>query len=397
VFGRLRAWTGRHSTPVDAIVITPLVLACLFFQWISFGEVRHSGPGGPTLGPWIELALAVAMLTPLYWRRRYPVVVFAITALVSFLQWLAHVDLLTANAAILVAMYGVASRCRLRWAIAAGAVAELGALLQVIGNDQSVALTLRAFAVLSAFLMAIWIAGIYANTRRRYVEGLVERAEQAERERDQQAIITAAAERARIARELHDVIAHNVSEIVVHADGAGFALESDPELARQAIQTISTTGRRALSEMRRLVGVLRDGSGEESHLPQPGLAQLGELLEEARASGLPTEFAVYGTPRDVPEGEQLVIYRIVQEALTNTLKHGGPGTRATVEIGFDHDEIKLKISDDGRGVSTLRIKGGHGLGGMRERAAMYGGSVKAGPRIGGGFHVFARIPAGQDG
>lgn len=388
---------------VDALALVPLALLCLAL-------LNSVGPG---LDVWGTVALTVALVTPLFWRRRHPLPVFVITALMSFLQWTAGIQwapglpVIPADVAVLIAMYGVAARCTLRWAIATAAVAELGILLIIIwpngpmgtllGPGGTPETVLRGLAFFSALVVAIWVSGIYANTRRRYVESLVDRAEQAERERDQQAVITVAAERARIARELHDVVAHNVSVIVVHADGAGYAIDGNPEQARQAIQTISTTGRRALTEMRRLVGVLRDdASGEESHAPQPGLAQLGELIENARASGLPTEFATYGTPRDLPEGAQLVIYRIVQEALTNTLKHGGPGTRATVEIGFDTDEIKLKIADDGRGASTLHVQGGHGLIGMRERVAMYGGAVKAAPKIGGGFHVFARIPVDQD-
>ncbi|MGJ6961060.1 sensor histidine kinase [Streptosporangium sp. G11] len=394
MFGGSRALGARHRALKDVLVLGPLVLLCLV-QVIYHGDPSAPGPG--TGGFWGVLALVAVLLAPLLWRRRHPLAVFAITASVSFAQWAASVDMVAANSAVLIAMYGVASRRRLRWAIAAGAVAQLGILLVVFRPNESAFVLAKEYAAFSVFVIAIWIAGIYANTHRRYVESLVERAEQAERERDQRALIAATAERVRIARELHDVVAHNVSVIVIHADGAGYAIESDPERARQALGTISTTGRRALAEMRRLVGVLRDDTGaEESHSPQPDLARLGELVEQARASGLPTELAVSGTPRDLPEGEQLVIYRIVQEALTNTLKHGGPGTRATVEVGFGHDEIKLMIADDGQGASTLRIEGGHGLAGMRERAAIYGGTIRAEPRAGGGFQVLARIPTGRD-
>ncbi|MGW5264286.1 sensor histidine kinase [Microbispora sp. NPDC004025] len=391
MFGRLRAWTRRHSKLVDALTVSPLALLSLATveTFTRSGSVGARDVGVPGL-----LLLSAALIVPLTWRREHPREVFAVVAAVSFVQWLLDVIVLPANIAVLVAVYGVASRCTLRWALAAGAVAEFGLLLAMLrwSNDAG-----QAWPSSSAFIVAVWIAGIYANTRRRYVESLVERAERAERERDQQARIAAAAERARIARELHDVVAHNVSVMVVQADGAGYALDGDPEQARRAMQAISATGRQALAEMRRLVGVLRQdaGSPAEEYAPQPGVAQLGDLIRQVRDSGLPTEFTVTGTARTLPEGEQLAVYRIVQEALTNALKHGGPGTRAWVEMTYGRGELELRISDDGRGAAAPRLVGGHGLIGMRERAAMYGGSVEAAPRTGGGFRVVARIPIGM--
>lgn len=371
-------------------MITPLVLFCLAMV-DAYSDPR--GAGQATIDAWGALGLTIALMTPLFWRRRHPLAVFAITAGMSFLQWLAGIEAIAANLAVLVAMYGVASRRATRWAIAAGAVAELGVVLALLRQDTSLVETLPSASV---FVIATWITGIYVSTRRRYVESLVERAERAERERDQQARIATAAERVRIARELHDVVAHNVSVMVVQAGGAGYAIESDPDQARRAVQTISTTGRQALAEMRRLVGVLReDADKEDRYAPQPGLAQLGDLIEQVRRSGLPTEFTVSGPRRDLPDGEQLVIYRIVQEALTNALKHGGPAARATVDVVYGAREIELKVTDDGRGASAPLVNGGHGLIGMHERVAMYGGTLDAGPRIGGGFHVIARLPMSQ--
>jgi signal transduction histidine kinase len=390
VFGKMRAWGRRHSTLVDALTVSPLALLCLlsarsFATPPIAGAVRIGTPG--------VLLLSAVLVIPLLWRRGHPREVFAIIALASFAQWLADITLIAANLAVLVAMYGVAARCTARWAVAAGLVAELGLLLAMLRWSPDVE---SAFPSSSVFVIAIWITGIYANTRRRYVESLLERAVRAERDRDQQARIAAAAERARIARELHDVVAHNVSVMVVQADGAAYAIGSDPEQARRAMKAISATGRQALTEMRRLVGVLRQdaGSPAEEYAPQPGVAQLGELVEQVGQSGLPIEFTVSGTPRDLPEGEQLAVYRIVQEALTNTLKHGGPGAHARVEVRYASSQIELKICDDGRGAAALRVEGGHGLIGMRERAAMYGGAVEAAPRAGGGFQVVARIPIG---
>ncbi|GAA4563568.1 sensor histidine kinase [Planotetraspora kaengkrachanensis] len=389
MFGRPRAWARRHPVLIDSVTISPVVLFCLATV-PNFSDAQWLG--GSRVGMPAGVFLTLALLAPLMLRRKYPREVFAAVALMSFGQWLGGLSELPANIAVLVAMYGVAARCTAAWAVAAGLVAELGLALAQTRYGR---FDPNAFASMSVFVIAIWITGIYANTRRRYVEGLVERAERAERERDQQAQIAAAAERTRIARELHDVVAHNVSVMVVQADGAGYAIDSDPEQARRAVQAISATGRTALAEMRRLVGVLRqEGDHRQEYAPQPGVAQLGDLIKQVGDSGLPIDFTVSGVPQALPEGEQLVIYRIVQEALTNTLKHGGPGARAMVDMTYGRGEVLLRISDDGRGAAAIAPDGGHGLVGMRERAAMYGGSIDAGPKVGGGFQVLARIPTG---
>ncbi|MEO3858886.1 sensor histidine kinase [Acrocarpospora sp. B8E8] len=390
MFGRLRAWGRRHRAVVDLVTIAPLVLFCLAAvpEYVNdplmAPSVRLGVPGA--------IALSVMLLGPLAWRRNYPRAVFAAVAGISLVQWLVGIEPLPANLAVLVGMYGVAARCRLEWAIAAAVVAEIGTYLALrTWND----LTLEIFLNASVFVTAIWIGGIYTNIRQRYVQGLEDRAERAERERDQQALIATAAERARIARELHDVVAHNVSVIVVQADGAGYAIDNDPEQARRAVQAISATGRQALTEMRRLVGVLRDDTaGTEDYQPQPGLGQLEELVRQVRESGLPVDMTVEGDLSGLPEGEQLVIYRIVQEALTNTLKHGGPQARADVRVEAGGREIVIRVVDDGRGAAALVSEGGHGLIGMRERVTMYGGTMDASPRTGGGFLVVARLPAG---
>jgi signal transduction histidine kinase len=341
--------------------------------------------GGQYVGVTGYVILSILLLAPLFWRDR-PIAAFAAVSLISFGQWLVEVQPLPANLAVLVALWAVAYRCSFRWSVAAGLVAELGVFLALVNWKTP---TLGMFFSCSIFVVTVWLTGLYASTRRRYLEGLEERAERAERERDQQARMAAAAERARIARELHDVVAHNVSVMVVQADGAGFALDSDPEEARQAVRNISKTGRAALAEMRRLVGVLRDEAGHTDYTPQPGLDQLEELV---RGSAVPARLRVAGAPAELPEGQQLAIYRIVQEALTNALKHGGPGVHALVEIEYSGPELVVRVTDDGRGVAAPRSPDGHGLIGMRERVGMYGGAVWAGPRPGGGFQVLARLP-----
>ncbi|MDH2430030.1 histidine kinase [Sphaerisporangium sp. TRM90804] len=393
MFGRVRAWATRFRRLVDVLLLGPVVLVCLLSAE-RYGDRSGAAPPGALDFDLLRyIMVSAALLVPLLWWRRRPLHTFAVVAGVSFVQWAADIQIIPASVAILYALYSVAAHLSLRWAVAAGAVTELGLTLALVRWSP---FNVRALASASVFVIVIWIGGIYANTRRRYLESLEERAERAERERDQQARIAIAAERARIARELHDVVAHNVSVMVVQADGAGYTIDRDPELARDAVQTISSTGRQALAEMRRLVGVLRQDDGaEEGYAPQPGVADLDELVAHTRQSGLPVRFTVTGPRRPLPEGEQLVIYRIVQEALTNTLKHGGPAASAEVEIEYGTREVALRVTDDGRGAAAPHGTDGHGLIGMRERVAMYDGTVRASPCPGGGFQVSVRLPVSR--
>jgi signal transduction histidine kinase len=221
---------------------------------------------------------------------------------------------------------------------------------------------------------------------------LEDRAERLERERDAQAQIAAAAERARIARELHDVVAHNVSVMVVQADGATYALDQDPESARKALMAIAQTGRTALTEMRRMLGVLRSADDAGNYAPQPGIEQLGDLLEQVRSTGLPVTLTVEGVPREMPTGLALAVYRIVQESLTNTRKHGGSDVRASVALIYTDDCLLLRIVDNGRGAAAPGDGMGHGLVGMRERVSVFGGTLVTGPHVGGGYAVEAMLP-----
>jgi signal transduction histidine kinase len=227
--------------------------------------------------------------------------------------------------------------------------------------------------------------------RRGYYAALEDKAARLEAERDAQAKVAAAAERARIARELHDVVAHHVSVMVVQADGAGYALRTDPDRAGAALQAIAGTGRQALAEMRRLLGVLRSADEESTLAPVPGLGELRELLEQARTAGLEVSYTLTGKPRELPEGAELAAYRVVQESLTNTRKHAGLAATAAVTLRYEPDGLTVEVTDDGLGASGTDT-GGLGLAGMRERIAMYGGTVTAGPLRGGGFGVSARLP-----
>jgi signal transduction histidine kinase len=259
--------------------------------------------------------------------------------------------------------------------------------------------------VLGVPTVSAWVLGQTMAYRRAYYVWLEERARRAEAERDTRAQIAVAAERARIAREMHDVIAHNVSVIVVQADGAAYAFDHDPARARQAVGVISRTGRQALTEMRRLLGVLRDGEQGTDMAPQPGLTQISELLAEARLAGLPVSLTLEGEPRPLDGGRELAAYRIVQEALTNTRKHGGLGADAAVLLRYADDGLLVRVTDTGRAPAGGDGPGpgntgpgstGHGITGMRERVRLYGGTLRAGPRPGGGYEVAATLPASAE-
>jgi signal transduction histidine kinase len=199
-----------------------------------------------------------------------------------------------------------------------------------------------------------------------------------------------AEERQRIARELHDVIAHSVSVMTVQTGAVRRLLRPEQEKERQALETVEATGREALTEMRRLVGLLRDQGAMPEFAPQPGLGTVGDLLDTVRSAGLPVELAVDGTPRELPPGIDLAAYRVVQEALTNALKYGGTA-HAWVSLRWHDDELELEVANDGKG-DGRGSGGGHGLAGMQERVSLYGGTLDSGPRDGGGYVVRARLP-----
>jgi signal transduction histidine kinase len=278
--------------------------------------------------------------------------------------------------------------------VAAGLVAEFGAVLAVwrFWVQRHAPETWATLIPYTVLIGAIWLWGRYISTRRAYLRSLEERAARLESERDAQVQIAAAAERARIAREMHDVIAHSISVMVVQADGAAYTVATDPGRARRAMEAIGATGREALTEMRRMLGVLRDGDDAGAYAPQPGVEQLTELVERIRSAGLPVELTVAGVPAELPAALQLTIYRIVQEALTNTRKHAGPAARSSVALHYGDDAVEVRVRDDGRGAAAGDDGRGHGLLGMRERVALYGGSIRVGPLPGGGFEVLVRLP-----
>jgi signal transduction histidine kinase len=243
----------------------------------------------------------------------------------------------------------------------------------------------------AALVFAIaWLVGREVRRRRREVTLLQERAARLEHDQEEQARAAVVEERGRIARELHDVVAHSVSVMVVQAQ-AGPHLLGEPDQARGVFRSIESSGREALVELRRLLGILRTGDEELAIGPQPGLSSLGSLVEQVREAGLPVELRVEGDPVQLPPGVDLSAYRIVQEALTNTLKHAGRA-EAEVVVRYGPSALELEISDDGSGAPASVNGSGHGLIGMRERVALYGGALEAGTRNGGGYAVRARLP-----
>ncbi|MFF4763935.1 sensor histidine kinase [Streptomyces sp. NPDC001292] len=361
------------------------------------GAPGHHGSVGAALALSFVLCVVVAL------RRRMPEKMLVLAGAAGLAQLVFDVETMAADFAMLVIIYTVATigaRWASRFALTGGLCAATLAQMRWPQHDAG-ALGNVAITVFQTVPFALaWVLGDSMRTRRAYFAQLEERAARLEKEREAQSKVAVAAERARIARELHDVVAHNVSVMVVQADGAAYVLDAAPDQAKKALETISSTGRQALAEMRRLLGVLRTGEHQESgeYVPQPDVDQIEELVEQCRGSGLPVDFRIEGTPRPLPSGVELTAYRIVQEALTNTRKHGGPNAGASVRLVYFDDGLGLLVEDDGKGAPhELYEEGGadgrgHGLIGMRERVGMVGGTLDAGPRPGGGFRISALLP-----
>lgn len=348
---------------------------------------RHGRVFGPIL--------AVALIVPLVWRRRAPLVTFAVMAAVGLVQ-LADPAHPFGDGAFLVAVYTVAAYRTRRATVTAFVMLEVGVVIASVrwtsGNSWAGSLVSLSVANSAAVLL-----GLTLRNRRAHLAALVERAERAEIERDQQAQMAAAAERTRIAREMHDIVAHSLAVMISLADGAGAKVRAEPDRAAEAIAGVATVGRQALDETRRLLGVLRAGRSPAPYAPQPSVGQLAELVDGMRDTGLPVRLVVTGDVRAVPAGMELTVYRIAQEALTNVLKHAKAVTSVVVALNYGADGLALAIDDDGATVPPGRDDvraGGHGLLGMRERAGIYGGVLQAGPGRGGGWEVRVHLPLG---
>jgi signal transduction histidine kinase len=341
-----------------------------------------------------EWVLTGALVLPLGWRRRAPVAVFLVLAAVALVQWALGLRL-TADVALLVGLYSVAAHRPRPAALAAAAVLEAGAVLAAVRFSPARDL-LTSLVFLTGLVVAAFSIGTTVRNRRAYLGALVERAAWLERERDQQARLAATAERSRIAREMHDVVAHSLTVVVTLAEAAAVTAEADPPAAREAMGQVARTGRTALAEMRRLLGVLRaEPDDGDARAPVPGLHRLDELVDDARAAGLPVRLTVSGAARPLPTPVDVTAYRLVQESLTNSLRHAVDPTGVRVVLRWRDDALLVEVSDDGRPGAPAGA-GGHGLAGMRERLALFGGSLTSGPGPAGGWTVSAVLPLPEE-
>ncbi|CAL9537585.1 hypothetical protein SUDANB150_04135 [Streptomyces sp. enrichment culture] len=381
---RIRAFDHRHPLVWDLHLTGFWVLAALIDATSGgWDNVAHN-PDAP-FG--LVLVLSVALSVPLLWRRSHPATALLVTlppALVSAWSGAA----LQAALLQLLLVHHIALRLPLRnlwWAVT---LATAPACVTVVRyGDSAGSWNQQVGSHLLSLGVAVLI-GITVRTRRDYTAALEDRARRLETERDQQVRLAAAAERARIAREMHDIIGHNLSVITGLADGGRYAAAKSPDRAAQALDAIGTTSRQALGELRRLLDVLRDddqdgGAGQTPELaPQPALTDLDRLLDGVRQAGLPVRTTIKGEPT-LPEGRQLTLYRVIQEALTNTLKHAGPDATAHIDLSYEAGgAVTLTVTDTGRTapLPSPALSGGRGLPGMRERTSLYGGTLEAGPR-----------------
>jgi signal transduction histidine kinase len=355
--------------------------------------------------PKLPLALlAVVMTVPLAWRRRAPfgaLLVVGVAGAVLGTGW-PELNALYTFIAVVVAVFSVGAYAEPRRAVV-GCALVLGWFWVGALQDNASDPGQRGpsdFVFVTVVFGGAWLLGRALRGRGLQAAELQQRAAQLEADQQAQARAAVAAERARIARELHDVIAHSVSVMVIQAGAAEQLLEDTPERARQPLEAVQDTGRQTIVELRRLLGILREDGQELSLAPQPGLAGLALLVEEMGQAGLPVQLRVEGQPGRLPPGVDLAAYRIIQEALTNTLRHAGPA-HAEVLVRYQQHAVELEVLDDGRGPGPRDGAGGasgHGLVGMRERIALYGGTLEAGPRAtttgtaGTGYVVRARLP-----
>lgn len=383
-----------HPLLVDALIVLALVVAALLVG--LFDMVTDSR---------LEQVANLALVSTLLLRRTAPVLSFTALSLLLAVQVLVTSATLAGDLAFPFGLYAIAAYGP-RWArwvgLATGLAGALIAARRWLGVPVDGVSWWDLYgpnlALMCAVVLCAWTLGSLRRTRQGYIAGLEDRARQLERDAEQQAMIAAAAERSRIAREMHDVVAHSLSVIVVQADGALYASARRPQAAAEALRTISATGRESLTQMRRLIGVLHEDEDDgAARSPMPTVDDLDRLVEQVRGSGVGVDLAVRGDAARVDGATGLTVYRIVQEALTNTLKHGGPDVRASVEVAYEPEAVSVIVEDDGRGAASLDDGDGHGLLGMRQRIAVHEGNVLARPRPGGGFEVRATVPYAKNG
>ena len=399
----INRWLEANRWAGDAVIASGLLVASL----VAHSSADRAG-----------LLMSAALILPVSARRSAPQLVLLAVILLCLLQLLVLPVPVFGDVAAPLAVHAVTAHVRdRRWGIGALAAGLVGALLGAVqwaggrvGGDQFVLL----FGAAAASIAAAYLLGARQRDQRERVQEqfatLQERNRLLAVERDQQAEVVAAAERARIARELHDIVAHSLSVIVVQANGAAAAVTAAPdsaaELAPRVLDTIADTSRDALTEMRRRVAVLRAGGAGEGAFdatatdvdfaPAPGVADLPGLVEQVSSAAVPVTFEQLGQQRQLPPTVDLTVYRVVQESLTNVIKHAGPAARAHVSLDVRPTQLQIDVVDDGRGSAAPGDRSGHGLVGMRERILLQGGTLTAGPRQGGGFAVHVTIPLLSD-
>lgn len=397
---------------VDAAIVAALALATALYelQWHFLMPLSEEVlKRGSVLGlpdDWFQTQLTrwwiatAAGLAAMLIRGWLPLLALAGAAGMSLVHaLLPDTPFMPVDLAAPIALFAVAARAGRRWlsytaAITAVACALIPALLREPSLVAPKAWGGGAF-VPPTVLAVAWLAGDRSRTRRAYLDQVTERARDLERQRDQQAELAVAAERARIARELHDAVAHGLSIIVIQAQAAAGAMERRPATARAALAAIVATGRDSLGEMRRLLGLSRPDGPELA--PLPGLADLPALVRRVRATGLPVTLDQSGTPAELPTGVGLSAYRIAQEGLTNVLKHAGPRATVDVRVHYGGNAVEVSVVDTGPGAGgPPDERRGNGLRGMRERVAMLGGTFTARDRPTGGFQVTARLPLAEE-
>ena len=379
------AWLRTHPRAADGLLAAMVVAAAIAAHLA--GETSVDDPNQPDPAWWTVL-LVLVRTVPVYWRRIRPLVVGVVVVaaeVVALFIGLGGIAFLGS----VVAIYSIGAhtagvlRTRVMSAIAAAVV-----LLFIAGWIDGLSL-LGEFVSTGVLLITAFVLGDNLRRRREHVDSLAERAERAERERELLAEQRVAAERTRIARDLHDVVAHSVSVMVIQAAAARRSLTSSPEQTADAIESIESTGRRTMSELRSILGVLRTDVSDATLAPQPSLSSLESL---AGLDGLPVTVTVEGDLTALPESVSVTGYRLIQEALTNVRRHAGSVDRVTVALRADGAGVRIEVIDNGRGAGALPDADGFGLIGMRERVAAVGGTVEAGPQPGGGWRVRAVLP-----
>ena len=392
---RLRSFNPLAVDSVLAVVFTLVGIATSFGQDISDDE----GFREPTA---LLVVTAVVICAPIAIRRRWPLMALVISAIGIVIHLLVGWPEGWLPLVVLLLTFTVGAGARFAEPSSAWPWCASRSSVLAVGGAPTFD-TVGAFAVLANFA-AVWALGVAFRNRRAVSDARVREADERAEAEHQRAARMLAEERLRIAQELHDVVAHSMSVIAVQAGVGEHVLDEQPEQARAALQAISATSRGTLTEMRRLLGVLRDSDGARSSAPAPGLADLPRLVDDVRAAGVPATLHVEGAADGVHRGVELSAYRVVQEALTNVIKHAGTPTRVDVTVRYLPGSLAVEIVDDGRGLAARPGNGGAGAAadgsgqgqvGMRERVELWGGELSVGPAPGGGYRVKARLPYGD--